>query len=468
MLTNEELYPRGCFGEWDHWLQERVQLMLPAMQARPGASFNALFDTHRERIGAYRMCEHEEVSIQRLLQPPAQALAQRIAQGQWGDRVLCVHDRTEFNETALASSMKGLGELGNPKCRGFFLQTGLVLTPSGVALGVLSAQTWIRPEGQHGKAQQRKVRAFEDKESVRWWHGIEQAEERVGRSGALRHIIDAEGDIYELFERAERSAACLLVRATQLRRVEPEGTLRQALEALPEAGRREVEVAARPESNQKPARSARTAELTLRFGQVRVKAPRTRGQSGTVALWAILVREHNAPPGEEPLEWVLLSNEPILSPEHAWHLVDCYIQRWKIEEFHKCLKTGCRVEHRPFAEREHLENALALLMLVSVQLLALTTLARVEPQTPAEQVLEPEHLQVLRLQAPLMDAPTLSPQPTVAEVVPLIARMGGYMARRSDGPPGWLTLWRGYQRLQLKVEGFILARSLAPSPPLRV
>lgn len=468
MLTQEELYPRGCFGELDHWLQERVHLMLPAMQARPGASFNALFDTHRERMGAYRMVEHEEVSFQRLVQPPARAVAQRIAQGQWGDRVLCVHDRTEFNETALASSMKGLGEIGNPKCRGFFLQTGLALTLQGVGLGVLSAQTWIRPEGEHGKAQQRKERPFEDKESVRWWHGIQQAEERVGRAGVLRHVIDAEGDIYELFERAEQSAARLLVRATQPRRVEPAGTLWQALEAMPESGRRKVEVAARPERDQKPARSARTAELTLRFGQVRVKAPRTRGQSGALGLWAILVREHNAPAGEEPLEWLLLSNEPILSPEHAWHLVDCYIQRWKIEEFHKCLKTGCRVEHRPFDEREHLENALALLMLVSVQLLALTTLARVQPDTPAAQVLPPEHLQVLRLQAPLMDAPALSPQPTVAEVVPLIARMGGYMARRRDGPPGWLTLWRGYQRLQLKVEGFLLARGLAPSPPLRV
>jgi hypothetical protein len=468
MLTNEELYPRGCFGELDHWLQERVQLMLPAMQARPGASFNALFETHRERMGAYRMCEHEEVTLQRLLQPPAQAVGERIAQGQWGDRVLSVHDRTECNETALAASMKGLGEIGNPKCRGFFLQTALALDTQGVALGVLSAQTWIRPEGQHGKAQQRKVRAFEDKESARWWHGIEQAEQRVGRAGVLRHIIDAEGDIYELFERAQQSGVCLLVRAAQQRRVEPEGYLWQAMEAMPEAGRREVAVPARPAREGQPARSARTAELTLRYGPVRVKAPRTHGQQGTLELWALLVREHNAPLGEEPLEWLLLTNEPLLSVEHAWHQVDCYLKRWKIEEFHKCLKTGCRVERRPFEAREHLENALALLMLVSVQLLALTTLARVEPEMPADLVLEPEELQVLRLQAPLMDAPALSSQPTVAEVVPLIARLGGYMARRSDGPPGWLTLWRGYQRLQLMVDGFVLARSLAPSLPLRV
>ena len=77
MLTYEELYPRGCFGEWDHWLQERTLSILPALEARPGASLNALLDTHRQRAGAYRMVEHPEVSLQRLLEPAAQALRTR-------------------------------------------------------------------------------------------------------------------------------------------------------------------------------------------------------------------------------------------------------------------------------------------------------------------------------------------------------------------------------------------------------
>jgi hypothetical protein len=468
MLTYEEQYPRGCFGELDHWLQERTLSILPALEARPGASINALLDTHRERAGAYRMVEHPEVSFQRLLEPAAQAVASQIEQGQFGARALCVHDRTEFDESALSASMEGLGEVGNPKCRGFFLQTGLALDTQGVALGVLTAQSWIRPVGQHGKAQQRKVRPFEEKESVRWWHGIREAEERVGRAGVLRHVIDAEGDVYEVFHHAHQQGARLLVRAAQQRRVEPEGYLWQRLEALPEVERRQVPVNARPARDGQPARTARSAELTLRFGPVGIKAPLTRQHQESLALWAILVREDNAPVGEPPLEWLLLTNEPVTTSQQAWHAVDCYLQRWKIEEFHKCLKTGGRVEHRAFGHRENLEKLLVLLMLVSVRLLALSTLARTQPDTAADQVLAPEELQVLRLQAPVLGAPPLSPCPTMAEVVPLIARMGGYMARRSDGPPGWLTLWRGYQRLQLKVEGFVLALHFASSLPLRV
>jgi hypothetical protein len=437
--------------------------MVKAVEQRPDASFNSLFDQKRARVGAYRVCAHPEVNMQRLLQPAAEALARHIAQQAPGEVSLCVHDRTEVNLTHLADSMKGLGELGNPECRGFFLQTGLCLTPEGVVQGVLTAQVWTRPEAEHGKAQQRKKRPFEDKESFRWWLGIEQAELRVGSRAALVHIIDAEGDIYELAHHARAAGVRLLVRAAQNRRVQgQEGYLWQAAEQWESCGSRPLHLKARPAQDGKPARPERDALVTLRYGQVHLKAP--HGHNGTLSLWAVLVREQAPPEGQEAVEWLLLTTDTLHSPQEAWQRADWYALRWTIEDFHKCLKTGCALEKRQFEEVERLLNALVFFMLASARLLAMRNLSRTQPDTPASEHLEQDELQVLRLQASSLDSSELGPTPTLGQVVPLIARLGGHMGRKGDGPPGWITLWRGWQRLSERVEGYRLALALFSAP----
>lgn len=397
MLATEKLFEVGCFGRLDGWLRERAVQMVEAVVQRPAAPFNALFDRRRDKVAAYRLCAHKEVNMQRLLEPAARAVGNLVAQQAPGEVMLCVHDRTEIDLSHLARSMKGLGEIGNPKCRGFLLQTGLCLSGEGVAAGVLTAQTWTRDVKEHGKAQARKQRPFEEKESVNWWHGIEEAEARVAghppqggtskpsepgaqegqplsrpqqgvepaqqapdpqgtplgqaRSrgqGKLLHVADAETDIYELYKRAEERHVRLLVRAAQDRRVEnkeqappqsrPAGSaplaetaqdrnsaaealhLWEAAEKFEPCGERTIQLPARPATKDKPARSARPALVTLRYGAVQLKAP--RGQKGSVDMWALLVREEQAPQGEEPVEWLLLTNDKLHNPEEAWQRVD--------------------------------------------------------------------------------------------------------------------------------------------------
>lgn len=464
MLTTEEMFAQGCFGPLDEWLRRRVMLMLEAVVQRPAALFNSLFDSVRERIGAYRLCAHEEVDMQRLLKPAAEALASRVAQQAQGQVVLCVHDRTEVNLTHLAQSMKNLGEIGNPACRGFFLQTGLCLSTEGVALGVLTAQTWIRPPQEHGKARQRKQRSFEEKESYRWVQGIKEAQQRVGRPEAVVDMIDAEGDVYQLAQYARANQVRLLVRAGQNRRVEgEEGYLWQTVENFQVRGERTVALPARPALDGRPARPARSATVRLRYGQVQVKAPQ-RGES-SLPMWAVLIREETPPEGQEGVEWLLLTTDELHSPEEAWQRVEWYTLRWTIEDFHKCLKTGCSLEKRQFEDRLHLENALAFMMLASVRLLAMRDLSRSQPDTPSREHLEKEELDVVRLMAPSLDCADPGPDATLAQVVPLIARLGGHMGRKGDGPPGWITLWRGWQRLSERVEGYRLAFSLFSMPP---
>lgn len=464
-LTYEVLYPVGSFGPQDEvWLRDRLLHTLELMEGQPGVTINRLGTRRAERMGAYRMLENEDVSFQRLLTPAAQTVGKAVAQGLAGEVALCVHDRTEVELSHL--SMSGLGPVGNPVCQGFFLQTALVTSGDGTAFGVLGARTWERPAGQRGKAKDRKQRPFEQKESVLWWQAMVEAEERVGEPGRLLHIIDAEGDIFELSSRAASQGYQLLVRAGQDRRVQgEEGKLWATMEGAPVVGSRQLHVSAQPARADRVARMARDATLSLRYAPLTLLPPARQG-GPPVQAWGVLVREEAPPQGQKPVEWLLLSNVPIESVEAAWGAVTAYQKRWGIEELHKALKTGCRLERRQHQKREHLENLLALTLLISVTLLRLRSLSRTLPDEPADAVLEPAEVQVLQGLAPQL-APRMRPQGalTLRQALLLIALLGGYMANPDKKPPGWLVLWRGYERLRDYVAGFSLAQSLTAPPP---
>ncbi|MCY1077966.1 IS4 family transposase [Archangium lansingense] len=464
-LTYEVLYPAGSFGPLEEvWLRERLLHTLHLMEGQPGVTINRLGTSRAERMGAYRMLENEDVSFQQLLEPAARTVGKAVAKGQAGEVALCVHDRTEVELSHL--SMSGVGQVGNPVCQGFFLQTALVVQADGAAFGVLGARTWARPAAQRGKAKSRKQRPFEQKESGLWWQAMVEAEEGVDEPGRLLHVIDAEGDIFELFSRSASASYQLLVRAGQDRRVEGEGgRLWATMEGLPVVDSRLLHVSAQPARADKPARTARDATLVLRYVPLTLLPPGRQGGQ-PVPVWGVLVREEEPPQGQKAVEWLLLSNVPIESVEAAWGAVSTYQKRWGIEELHKALKTGCRLEGRQHQRREHLENLLVLTLLVSVKMLRLRTLSRTLPDEPADEVLEPAEVQVLQAMAPqLSPRMRLQGALTLRQALLLIAALGGYMANPDKKPPGWLVLWRGYERLGDYVAGFTLAQHLSSAPP---
>jgi hypothetical protein len=252
-----------------------------------------------------------------------------------------------------------------------------------------------------------------------------------------------------------------LVRAAQDRRVDGEhDSLWAHVDTFAESSsRRILEVAARPASKNKPARAARQASVAISFGAVVLRAPH-RGQ-GSIRMWVVRVREVAPPVGEEQIEWLLLTSDPICTEDDAWLRADWYGYRWVIEEYFKVLKTGCRIEARQFENRRPFEISLGLSMLVAVTLLALTKRARIAPDDPASSVLSADAAHVLRQHA--ASHKRSSPDPmSLHEAVVEIAILGGYQNRSCDGPPGWLTLWRGYQRLMALLEGYLLALAAQP------
>ncbi len=163
------------------------------------------------------------------------------------------------------------------------------------------------------------------------------------------------------------------------------------------------------------------------------------------------MREIDPPTDEEPVEWLLITTEPIDSEDNVLKVVDCYRGRWRIEELFKALKTGCAFEKRQLESRQTLLNALAIFVPIAWNLLRLRTAARSQESTPARLILDPDQIAVLRKAS---DAP-LPTALTARDAMLAIARLGGHL--RSNGDPGWAVLGRGYQDLLMMVAGYRLA-----------
>ena len=198
--------------------------------------------------------------------------------------------------------------------------------------------------------------------------------------------------------------------------------------------------------------SERWAQMEVRRARVILPKPKRvtpyEKASGMKELkqWVVEAREVNAPKGVTALHWVLWTSLPIVTFEDAWEVIRYYECRWLIEEFHKGIKTGCRLESRQYMTAHSLESAAALSSILAVRLVQLKTVARTHPDAPATQVIPPVWLRMLR-------ALREKPITTVRDFYRHLAGLGGFLMRKRDGDPGWITLWRGTDKLLLAVRG---------------
>jgi hypothetical protein len=423
----------------------------------------------------YRLLAQPAVTHAAVLAPHQALTRQRIAAAD--GPVLLLQDATELNYSGLLS-VTDLGQLGSGTNRGFLAHHCLAVQANGRrVLGLLHQILYRRPHVPKNESRQDK-RARTDRESRLWQHTCEA----IGPAAAGQDVIDVGdrgADLFEYIDYECRHQRSCLLRATHDRAVtvsDPatlevlglsvpyRGRLFSLARALPEWARKEVEVAARP------GQSARTAVVRLAAAPVLLHAPkRSRGEHGQepLALWVVSVVEIDPPAGQEPLEWVLLTNVPVDTVAELLQAVAWYESRWVIEEFHKCQKTGCNIEWLQVGKvnhdergrgppKNHLEPAIALLSVVAVQLLILRQQGRDAElgSRPATAVVSVEEEQVLRGWRYGSGHEPL----TVAEFFLALARLGGHLNRKSDGAPGWQTLWRGWQKLQLMVQGARAAR----------
>lgn len=407
----------------------------------PGESLPTAMMTEAELEAAYRFFSNESVTFEALLEAHASSVVDRLKE----DVVLAVHDTTNCR----------FGH-ADPREVGF-LQTGKAGFLLHYALLVSSAQ-WKRPLGVvHAETIRRKRRTrhrkdgsgpqaakWKGKESARWQRGIDAVEARLGGKGSAIHLADREGDQYELLSALVGSGRRFVIRACYDRRVDEPGLhIRELIDGQMPILSREVPLTRRlaktaPEENRRhPPRNGRPAKLRISRATAALRAPYYAKGPASTAVNVVHVREVDAPRGQEPVDWILYTSEPIDTPEQVAAVVDYYRCRWVIEELNKALKSGCVVEDRELESYEGLRNLLAMSLPIAVELLALRSLARSDPERPATEMFSPSQLAALRH---LSHRP-LPQQPTIQDALWCIAGIGGHI--KNNGQPGWEVLQRG-------------------------
>ena len=447
----------GTIALGDQRLNRRARRLLATLGDKPTVSIPAACGGWDETRAAYRLFNHAAVTAERVLSPHIACTEERLRAH---PRVLCIQDTTELDYTTQKDNIAGLGPLNYESRWGLYLHPTLAVTPERVPLGLLDAHTWTREPGSLGEAKA-PSRPLEDKESVRWVDGFARVNALAEQltDTRLTYIADREGDLYDLFVEAPcpEQGADWLVRVQHADRHLVDGrTLRQALDAAP------VLTQISFERHAAKGRPARTVHQQLKAVRVTLKPPARPDRTlAEVTVTALLATEPNPPAGEDPLDWLLLTNLPVDTPEQARETLAWYLCRWQVEVYFKVLKSGCRVEQLQLEKRERLEPALAFYMIIAWRVLYLTMLGRECPEMPCDSVFADEEWQAVYLvtqRKPPPDTP-----PSLDTMVRMVASLGGFLNRKSDGFPGPKTLWIGLQRIPDFVLALDAQRSIGES-----
>lgn len=360
--------------------------------------------------------------------------------------VLSVQDTTNVN---FASDAEDLGYLDHGKGLGLMCHNNLCISAQGNPIGLIDVYTWARPHEQMGIKKTRAKRPIEDKESYRWIASKQKAESLLcDHVPQLVTIADREADLYELFCDPRPANSHLLIRAAHNRKTDTGYRLKELLNAEQVSHTKSLKI------QRKTGKKYRIANFSIKHGSYTLKPPAKKDTLADIKLQAILVQELRPEEGKKPIEWMLLSTLPIENNTDLQTYVQWYAYRWLIERYHYVLKSGCGVEDLQLQSAKQLEKALITFSLVAFKLLWLTYESRLNPHSPSDMILEEEEWKVLCMSEhrKIKD----SNPPKLKEAVRLIAMMGGFIGRKSDGDPGVKTLWQGMNRLQERVTMFKL------------
>ena len=381
--------------------------------------------------------------------------------------VLCVQDGTSLNFTRRGQT-QGLGAIGSNQtgalARGLHLHTTVAVTPEGLPLGVVRAG-FDAPAPADPEAKGSKAR--EEKKSFRWVEGLRDCAQAAQRLPHTRVVctMDREADFLDLFvERREHAPNVELLVRAKVNRVlgkdttaEGDKVVRRLFDEVRnapargactvEVGRQSARVKA---SKQAPKnnRPARLAETTLRYEPVALPCP----GAAPVALSMVHAREERPPAKTKPLEWFVLTTVPVTSADDAKRILHWYALRWRIEDYFRILKSGCKVEELQHHSAERLERAIAIKMVIAWRIQLMVRLGREVPELPAEVLFSDIELRVL---ATFARSRNLAPPQHLGEAVQLLARLGGWLGRARD-PPGAQLLWHGYTQLTAMTFAFEL------------
>jgi hypothetical protein len=451
-LASADIWAQSEFGLaplGDRRRNKRLVKIATQLAAHPGGTLPQAFPKWPELKAAYRFLSDPQNSPDKI---QATHFKNTLARSQEPGEYLIIEDTTLLDYSKSVAALE-LGVIGNGHGRGFELHSALMVRveawtleqrPEGMVVGLLGQQCdrpRPRPEGETEAQRWQRQR-----KSERWAAALEAAGSPPPSCQWI-YLADREADFYEPLQSCQRLGIDCIIRSRCDRRLADEaGHLWSKLAGQPLLGQSTVELRARAGAGK------RTAIVQCRALRVDLDGPWRPGgwQPELRGFWAVEVREVDAPQGvKEPLHWILLTTLPCHTWAQVQRVIGRYTARWWIEEYHKALKTGAGIEHSQLERGYRLESIVALLALVAVRLLATKFLARSRPEgLEALQDFSPQALLVLEQKVGRPKGGWNNQSLTVA-----IARVGGFLARKHDGLPGWQTIWRGWQRLMWMCEG---------------
>jgi hypothetical protein len=387
-----------------------------------------------------RFLANERVTEDKLIEGWSACTKKAVA----GRHVLAIQDTTEAKFATAPGRRRGLGKVKKGNARGLLAHTMIAVdAATGACLGGVGGDIWTRRGARRKPHQQRSLK---DKESKRWAETAEAAKETLAAAAMVTFVEDREGDIYAQWARVPSEGFHLLVRAAQNRRVAGDGMLFDVPKNFPVGGTRRIELAA------KPGRRKRTAEVTIRYGRVKLCRPKNMSPCGlpdTTELSFVEVTEPKPPRGAEPVRWLLLTTHEVPDEEAVWQIVDWYLKRWIIEQLHRTLnRQGFCLEDSQLADADRLIKLTAIAIHAAIKVIQLVQARDGDTDLPADFVFTEDEIDTLDALVPTLEGRTAlqkNPHPThsLAWATWVIAHLGGWDGYPSSKKPGPITLLHG-------------------------
>lgn len=470
MVRSQREYPMPCSASaWverefdslalgDERLNQRFRIIATQLARHCGKTLASSFGQWKLIKASYRFFANPKVNEQAMLAPHVEQTVERVKQH---DTVLLLQDSTylDYNNRPRTQGLDlTFRSKLSKNSKGLILHNTLAVTVKGVPLGLVD-QRFIDRKTFSGDNHEEKCairnwnRRIEEKESVRWINVVEKSHEIDFGQTRIIHVADRECDLYEFYRDAAALGENILIRAAKnrsinkrYRREAPKVLLFDKLNAQKAQGQTTITIQVNGR------KKFRNAELSIVYLAFTMPPPpnKTATKDGLnlpmVPLHAIMAIEKRPPNGHEAVLWVLLTNLSVSTVDEAIEKVQWYSRRWNIEVFHKVLKSGCGVENAQLRHAERLKKYIVLKSIVAWRLFWLSRTLENAKDVPCSTVLSETEWSLLYRKVNKTRAAPNTP-PTVEEAVIWIAKLGGYIGRATDPPPGVVSLWRGWQRL---------------------
>lgn len=437
----------------DKRLNKRIMHLLNAASKQPTSSINRMFHTRKEVQACYRFFSNDLVDETKIFSPHKQQTFERV---KTNPVVLSLSDTTSLNYSS-RKTLKDSGYISSNNAQGFFLHSTIVVTPERLHLGMIGQKFWSREkekpkrtERERGLLRERTL--FCDKESYRWLEAYRDSCELAEncKDTQVVHITDREGDIFEIyseydFKKEAGIQAEFVIRSNHNRLIYNDKRKPNHLYEELESSKLLAEISF--EVNKREDSSTRVVRQTVQALQVEIKSRYGADKTNVISnLNVIYLKEINPPNDEKPVNWCLLTSLPINSLEEIQTVIKYYLCRWEIEVFFKTYKSGCKVEEKSLRSAERLFPLFTMLLIVAWRVNYLLHLSRVMPDVSCATIFETSEWKAGYVAATRNRNPPTEP-PALHVMMGYIAKLGGYLGRKSDPEPGVKVIWIGICKL---------------------